>query len=61
MTAMPISRSMSAVPHKDPRGRRQAVGWHRAAALDPKYLELHAQLISKGKPMSGRIGGYVYW
>jgi hypothetical protein len=52
---------MSAVPHKDPRGRRQAVGWHRAAALDPKYLELHAQLISKGKPMSGRIGGYVYW
>lgn len=55
-----MSQSLSAVPHKDPRGRRQAVGWHRAAALDLKYLQLHAQLIAEGKPMSGRIGGYVY-
>jgi hypothetical protein len=56
-----MSRSMSAVPHKDPHGRRRPVGWHRTAALEPKHLEMHTQLISKGKPMSGRIGGYVYW
>jgi hypothetical protein len=51
---------MSAVPHKDPRGRRRPVGWHRAAVLEPRYHQLHAQLIAKGKPMSGRCGGYIY-
>src|SRR5208337_4068116 len=61
MTAMPMSRGMSAVPHKDPRGRRRAVGWHPAAVLEPKYLELHAQLIGERRPMSGRCGGYVYY
>jgi hypothetical protein len=55
-----MSRGMSAVPHRDPRGRRRPVGWHRAATLEPKYRELHAWLISEGRPLSGRCGGYVY-
>ena len=61
MSATPMTRSLTAVPRKDPRGRRRPVGWHRAAVLDPKLLQLHAQLIAEPKPMSGQFGGYVYW
>jgi len=51
---------MSAVPPKDPRGRRRPVGWDRAAPLAPKDLGLHAKLLADGKPMSGRMRGFVY-
>jgi hypothetical protein len=55
-----MTKGMSAVPHRDPRGRRRPVGWYRAAVLEPRYHQLHAQLVAEGKPMSGRCGGYVY-
>ena len=60
MKVIQRSEDISAVPRKDPRGRRRAVGWHRAAPLDPKYRRLHLELLAEGKPMSGRFGGYVY-
>ena len=52
---------MSAAPRKDPPDTGRTVWWHRDAALKAKYLQLHAQLIAEGKPMSGRCGGYVYY
>jgi hypothetical protein len=52
---------MSAVQHKDPRGRRRAIGWDRAATLKPIDLETHTQLLDAHKIMSGRGRGYVYW
>jgi hypothetical protein len=60
MSATSKSCTISTAPHKDPRGRRRPIGWHRAAVLEPKFLQLHAQLLAEGKPMSGRCGGYVY-
>jgi len=56
-----MSQSMSAAPRKDPRGRRRPVGWHRAAVLEPKYRELHAQFRAERRRMSGRAGGFVYY
>jgi hypothetical protein len=52
---------MSAVPHKDPRGRRRPVGCDRAAPLKPIDLEAHKQLLGAHQIMSGRCRGYVYW
>ena len=60
MKDKPKSRSISAVLHKDPRGRRCPVGYDRAAPLNPKDRELHAKLVAEGKPMSGRMGAFVY-
>ena len=51
---------MSAPLHRDPRGRRRPVGYDRAAPLDAKDLGLHAKLLAEGKPMSGRMRGFVY-
>ena len=51
---------MSAVPHKDPRGRRLPVGYDRAAPLTPIDLETHKQLVDAHRIMSGRCRGYVY-
>jgi hypothetical protein len=56
-----MSRSLSAVPHKDPRGRRRPVGYDRAAPLTPIDLEAHKQLLGAHQMMSGRGRGYVYW
>ncbi len=56
-----MSRSLSAVPHKDPRGRRRPVGYDRAAPLEPIDLEAHKQLLGSHQFMSGRSRGYVYW
>lgn len=50
---------MSAVLHKDPRGRRLSVGYDRAAPLQPIDLEAHIQLLGDHRPMSGRQRGYV--
>jgi len=61
MSATPKSQAKSAVAHKDPRGRRRPVGWHRAAPLELKYFAAHADLLKEPKPRSGRSGGYVYW
>ena len=61
MSARPLSRSMSPVPRKDPRGRRRPVGYDRAAPLKPIDLETHTQLLDAHKIMSGRCRGYVYW
>jgi hypothetical protein len=52
---------MSSAPRKDPRGSRRAVSGRLAAALEARYLKLHAQLIADNRPMSGRAGGYVYY
>ena len=56
-----MSRSMSLAPREDPRGRRRAVSGRLAAALEARYLALHAQLIADNRPMSGRAGGHVYY
>ena len=61
MNATLMSRSMSAAPFKDPRGRRRPVGYDRAAALKPIDLEAHKQLLGAHQMMSGRCRGYVYW
>ena len=36
------------------------MGYDRAAPLNPKDRELHAKLVAEGKPMSGRMGAFVY-
>ncbi len=51
---------MSTIRHKEPLGKRRTAGWDRTAPLDPKNLELHAKLLAVGKPMSGRMRGFVY-
>ncbi len=51
---------MSAVPHKDPRGRRRPTGYDRAAPLSPIDLETHRQILDARKIVSGRCRGYVY-
>jgi hypothetical protein len=56
-----MNRSLSAVLHKDPRGRRLPVGYDRADPLKPIDLETHTQLLDARKIMSGRCRGYVYW
>src|ERR1039458_6625920 len=61
MSATLMSRNLSAVPHKDLRGRRRPVGYDRAAPLKPIDLETHRQLLDAHKIMSGRCRGYVYW
>jgi len=61
MGATPISSSLSSTPQKDPPGNRRAVSGRLVAALEAKYLNLHAQLIAANRPMSGRAGGYVYY
>jgi hypothetical protein len=61
MSAVLVLKSKTDVPRKNPRGRRRVVGWHRAAVLEPKHRQLHAQLRAEGRPMSGRAGGYVYY
>ena len=61
MSATPVSQGISAVPQRDRRDRRRSVPWRGNSILEAKYLQLHTQLITEGKPMSGRCGGYVYY
>jgi hypothetical protein len=56
-----MSQSMSAVPRKDPRGRRRPVGYDRTVPLKPIDLKTHTQLLGAHRMMSGRCRGYVYW
>jgi hypothetical protein len=52
---------MSTVPQRDRRDSLRKVPWRRDSILGDKDLQLHTQLITEGKPMSGRCGGYVYY
>jgi hypothetical protein len=61
MSATLMSQSISAVPRKDPHGRRRPVGYDRAAPLEPIDLEAHKQLLGAHQFMSGRCRGYLYW
>jgi len=53
-------QGMSLVLRKDPRGRRRAKGYDRAAPLSPLDRARHRQIMDEGKIISGRFGGYVY-
>src|ERR1039457_625983 len=61
MSATPMNHGMSAVPQRDQRDRQRSVPWRGGSILGAKYRQLHAQLVTESKPMSGRCGGYVYY
>ena len=56
-----MSRGRSPLPQRNRRQRERCVSLRRNAALEARYLQLHAQLIAENRPMSGRAGGYVYY
>jgi hypothetical protein len=61
MNGKPISIGVPAVRHPKQRRKRGIVPKGGRAALCPKELELHAQLLADGRLKSGRGGGYDFY